>query len=271
MIVRASAGFFLFRARPLPHHARRLRMKSPRHPSRTATLDITTVTPNFGLVPLLLFVSGAVALVYEIVWQRQFALVFGSAAPATAAVLAAYFAGLGAGSLMVGRWAKNWSRPLRAYALLELSVGLGALLVSPLLAGFELAYPALFQSLTGRPGLFIAARIAVAFATLFLPTFCMGGTLPLLGQLVDHGQKRLGLTAGWLYVVNTIGAGLGALAVPFLLLPRLGLSGSVWLGAALNGTLALVAWWLDRRICSPLREHACPKESLRSPSTGSGP
>ena len=207
-------------------------------------------TPKSALIALLLFVSGAVALVYEIVWQREFALVFGSAAPATAAVLAAYFAGLGVGSLVIGRWSRHWARPLRVYALLELSVGLGALLVSPLLAWFEPAYPWWFQTLSGNPGGLVAARVALTFLVLLIPTFCMGGTLPLLGQLVDNGQHRLGLTAGWLYVVNTVGAGLGALAVPFLLLPQLGQSKAVWLGAALNGTLALTAWWLDRRVAA---------------------
>ncbi len=204
--------------------------------------------PSIGPVALLLFVSGAVALVYEIVWQRQFALLFGSAAPATAAVLAAYFAGLGTGSFVIGRWAKKWTRPLLAYALLEFSVGLGALLVTPLLSWFELAYPWLFQALSGHPGLFVAVRIAVAFITLLIPTFCMGGTLPLLGQLVDQGRQQLGLTAGWLYVANTVGAGLGALAVPFLLLPQLGLAHAVWLGAALNGVLALAAWGMDGQV-----------------------
>ena len=222
-------------------------MKSAPSPIRGVTPD---TTPNYEPVALLLFVSGAVALVYEIVWQRQFALLFGSAAPATAAVLAAYFAGLGAGSLVIGRWAKNWIRPLRAYALLEMSVGLGALLVSPFLSWFELAYPWLFQALSGHPGLFMTARVAVAFVALLIPTFCMGGTLPLLGQLVDRGRHHLGMTAGWLYLVNTVGAGLGALAVPFFLLPRLGLTKAVWLGAALNGMLALTAWWLDGRLAT---------------------
>ena len=222
-------------------------------------------TRKYGPVALLLLVSGAVALVYEIVWQRQFALLFGSAAPATAAVLAAYFAGLGAGSLVIGRWAKKWSRPLRAYALLELSVGLGALLVSPLLSWFELAYPWLYQSLADHPALFVAARIAVAFGALLIPTFCMGGTLPLLGQLVDHGRHRLGLTAGWLYVVNTVGAGLGALAVPFFLLPQLGLAHAVWLGAALNFGLALTAWRLDRRFS--ISEKAAEVEQIPKKKT----
>ena len=231
-------------------------MRSAPKPTQRNT---PAATPKYGAVALLLFVSGAVALVYEIVWQRQFALVFGSSAPATAAVLAAYFAGLGVGSLVVGQWAKNWTRPLRAYALLELSVGVGALLVSPILSWFELAYPWLFQALSGHPGVFVTVRIAVAFFALLIPTFCMGGTLPLLGQLVDSGQRHLGLTAGWLYLVNTVGAGLGALAVPFLLMPQLGLAKSVWLGATINGSLALAAWWLDRRFVPEEK----PKEKFR--------
>src|SRR5688500_17661597 len=98
-------------------------------------------SPGAGFVSVLLFVSGAVALVYEIVWQREFALVFGSAAPATAAVLAAYFAGLGGGALVIGRVARKWGRPLRVYATLELMVGVGALLVPVFLGWFGAAYP----------------------------------------------------------------------------------------------------------------------------------
>ncbi len=210
--------------------------------------------PNSGAVAFLFFVSGVVALVYEVVWQRQFALLFGSAAPATAAVLGGYFAGLGTGAFVIGRFAGRSSRPLLAYALCELSIGLGALVVSPLLSSFDLAYPWLFKSLSGLPELFVAVRTAAAFFVILIPTFCMGGTLPLLGQMVDRGQHRLGQTAGWLYVVNTTGAGLGALAVPFLLLPQLGLTGTVWLCAAINGLLALAAWRLGRRFYSESRE-----------------
>lgn len=199
------------------------------------------------VVAAMLFVSGAVALVYEVVWQRQFALLFGSGAPATAAVLAAYFAGLGAGAYGVGRVARRWTRPLRAYAVLEALIGAGALLVSPLLAWFEYGYPWLYGQLSDRPAAFMAARVAVAFGAVLLPTFCMGGTLPLLGRLVDANQHRLGVTAGWLYVVNTLGAALGALAVPFFFLPRFGLANTVWLCAAVNGAIAAAAWAMDRR------------------------
>lgn len=204
------------------------------------------VGPNWAGLAALFFFSGALGLVYEVLWQRQFALLFGSAAPATAAVLAAYFAGLGAGGLVLGAAASRWTRPLRTYAVLEALVGIGALLVTPLSNIQERLYPWLFNHLAGSPGLFVAAKMFLAFLALAIPTFCMGGTLPVLGQLVDQGRKKLGTSAGMLYVANTAGAGLGALSVPFLLLPVLGARGSLWLCVAGNLCVGLVAWRMDR-------------------------
>jgi predicted membrane-bound spermidine synthase len=90
-----------------------------------------------GLAVPVLFLSGALALVYEVLWQRRFALMFGGGAPAAAAVLAAYFAGLGAGSHLVGRLAARGSRPLRLHALLQALVAMGALGSVPLASAAE--------------------------------------------------------------------------------------------------------------------------------------
>jgi predicted membrane-bound spermidine synthase len=190
--------------------------------------------------------SGALALIYEVIWQRQFALVFGSAAPATAALLAAYFAGLGAGSLVLGAAAARWRYPLRAYAALEALIGAGALMVTPLLQGLERAYPWLFEHFGASPGVFVFLKILLAFVSIGIPTFCMGGTLPVLSQFVDRGVRRLGISAGFLYVANTLGAALGALSVPFLFLPRLGASGTLRFCVMGNLLVALAAWWLNR-------------------------
>ena len=46
----------------------------------------------------LLFVSGGLALVYEVLWLRLFTSVFGATTPATAATLVVVFVGLTAGS-----------------------------------------------------------------------------------------------------------------------------------------------------------------------------
>jgi len=204
---------------------------------------------------LLYAVSGIVALIYEVLWQRQFSLVFGSAAPATAAVLAAYFSGLALGSFALGRIAKRWPHPLRVYAGLEVLIALGAMAVSPMLNLFNDVQPWLVKSFSGSANSILFLKGGWAFFSILVPTFCMGGTLPVLGALVDQGQRKLGVSAGLLYVANTVGASLGALAVPFVLLRWVGAAGSVWLCAALNIFLALCAYrlqsyWISQPVVS---------------------
>ena len=58
---------------------------------------------SIGLAPhFLLFVSGGLALVYELLWMRRFAVVFGAATPAVSATLAAIFLGFAVGSTVLG-------------------------------------------------------------------------------------------------------------------------------------------------------------------------
>ncbi len=220
---------------------------------------------------ILFFLSGAIALVYEVVWHRQFALLLGSAAPATAAVLAAYFSGLGAGSYLIGRVADRWKNPLRAYAILEVLIAAGAVMTAIVFYTFDRVYPWVYSRLVEFPGLFFGGKLVIALLAILFPTFCMGGTLPVLGRFIDRGRHRLGTTAGLLYVLNTAGAGLGALSVPFLMLPWLGVDGTLALCIAGNLLLAAGAWVLSSRSAmnaSPLpTEH--PGGRVRGEGKGS--
>ena len=58
-----------------------------------------------GLIFVLFFASGASGLVYEIVWVRQFGLLFGSTVYSAALVTGIFMCGLGVGSWLAGRWA----------------------------------------------------------------------------------------------------------------------------------------------------------------------
>ncbi|HGJ66880.1 TPA: hypothetical protein ENS27_16090, partial [bacterium] len=55
------------------------------------------------IILALFFASGAVGLIYQIVWNRMLTLVFGSTVFATTTVLTAYMAGLALGSFYFGR------------------------------------------------------------------------------------------------------------------------------------------------------------------------
>ena len=64
-------------------------------------------------VLILAFLSGIPALVYEVVFTRQVALVVGSQAEAISAVLVAFFGGLALGARLLGARADRSPRPLR--------------------------------------------------------------------------------------------------------------------------------------------------------------
>src|SRR5437667_9377359 len=91
-------------------------------------------------VAALLFGSGFCALVYQVGWLREFRLIFGSSTAASAAVLAIFIGGLGAGGLLLGPRADRHPRPLLWYATLEAMVAVSAGLTPFLLALVRVLY-----------------------------------------------------------------------------------------------------------------------------------
>ena len=79
---------------------------------------------------LLFFMSGISGLLYEVVWLRMLARILGVTIFATATVIAAFMAGLALGSFLLGRRIDRHRQPLRIYALLELGIGVAALVIT---------------------------------------------------------------------------------------------------------------------------------------------
>ena len=68
---------------------------------------------------LLLTASGTAALIFQVLWIKQLSLIVGVDVYAVTTGVSAFFAGLGLGGLVLGRWADRAQRPLRLYAVLE--------------------------------------------------------------------------------------------------------------------------------------------------------
>src|SRR3990172_11226700 len=84
---------------------------------------------RFFLLLLCFFLSGFAALLYETAWARELEFVFGTSELAVVSVLAAYMAGLAAGSAVAGRFVGRVRRPVLWYGLLELGIAASALAV----------------------------------------------------------------------------------------------------------------------------------------------
>ena len=200
------------------------------------------------LVSCLFLCSGAIALVYQVAWSRDLALVFGVSHQAVAIVLAAFMGGLALGGFSLGRVAERLQRPLRVYGLLELAVGAAALLLPLLLALVERIYVGIALRRDGVDLWLHLTRAAMAFTVLVIPTFFMGGTLPVLTRFVVHRREDFGARLAWLYGINTFGAVLGAVTAGFVLLPAIGVRRTQFVAIAANAAVAALALLADRRL-----------------------
>lgn len=196
--------------------------------------------------------SGFCGLLYEVLWMRVLSSVLGNTLFATSLVLSAFMGGLAAGGYLFGRWANRWSGPselLRVYALLELGIGLWALLLPWSHARLPSLWASLFSMMT--PKTFALIECVVGALLLLPPTIFMGGTLPVLGAFFGREHfERLGGDIGRLYAANTFGAALGSASAGFFLIPALGLRRSHEMAAAVNLLIAALVWGLTRACSS---------------------
>lgn len=205
------------------------------------------------MIHLLVFLSGFCALVYQVLWMKQLALLFGNTSHAAGATLAAFFLGLAAGSGFWGRRSAGSRNPLRVYAGLELGIALTALLYFAVLHGYQLLYPLLYQSVHSGVWLLLI-KFLLALILIFPPAFCMGGTIPVMGQHAIRVPTRFGSTAALLYGINTLGATLGAFLAGFFLPLWFGFRLTCVLAIAITVVVALVAWWLSFRAAAAVSQ-----------------
>ncbi len=203
-----------------------------------------------ALVYTLFLCSGATALVYQVAWTRSLSLIFGASHQAIAIVLGSFMAGLALGGFVLGRRSARLTRPLRVYGLLEFGVAGFALALPAILALINRVYVGAASNIGEVNGTVNALRVALAFGAVVLPTFFMGGTLPVLTSLLVRHHEDFSGRLSWLYAINTFGAVAGACVAGFVLLPRLGVSGSIHAAVAVNIAIALLAMVVDSRLPS---------------------
>jgi spermidine synthase len=211
--------------------------------------DRVRQTTLFGLF----FLSGAAALIYQTAWHRLLGLFAGADTIAAALVVGAFLLGLGIGSLAAGLYADRLSRraALIAFAVCEVGIAIFAVF-SPWLY-YDVIYRELLPLAESRAVIF-----AIVFAGLLWPTFLMGCSLPFLSKAIVSqiaGSARL---IGWLYGLNTLGAGVGAFIGGWYLIGTVGFDKAVHVGAAINLIVAvgglLLARGLDLQGGAPARK-----------------
>ena len=158
---------------------------------------------------ILFALSGAAALVYEIVWLEMLQLAVGSTAVSLAVLLSTFMGGLCLGSLLLPRFIPARLHPLRVFSVIEVGIGVSGILVLQLIPYVDALYAS--GPLEGFAG--ILWRATICAVCLLLPTMLMGASLPAVSRLVKASGQL-----GYLYGANTCGAMAGAIVAAFYLL-----------------------------------------------------
>lgn len=218
---------------------------------------------------ILFFLSGATALVYEVLWSKQLGLMLGSTIQAQTVVLAAFMGGLALGNKLFGRRADLLTQPLRAYGFVEIGIGLYAFFFDVAGGVADQVFGAWGSGLLPHPLALLGLKAALGGGLVLIPTILMGGTLPLLAAwLRQHDPDSRRLSARF-YAINSLGAVAGAWLGGFVLIRELGVLASQQLAALVNVLVGFTALALARSAASkPSAMPSAPASLATGPERG---
>lgn len=225
---------------------------------------------RLGGFALILFATGASALIYQVVWMREFRLVFGGSTAASAAVLSAFMGGLGIGALALGRFADRHPNPLRLYAILEFGTAGLAALTPLLLIAANGVYAAVGAGDLGS-GAVTVMRVLMAVLVVGLPAFLMGGSLPAAARAAETDADPSRRALALLYGVNAVGAVAGVALATFWMIESLGQRGTLWLACAVNAAVAIVPWIASKSATGSPRQEPINSSIEIGPNPASAP
>ncbi len=196
--------------------------------------------PSIGTATLLVGfgVSGFAAMVYQIAWTRAVALAIGSSTYAFTLIAGAFILGLTLGSVALG-WMGDRSWGPKALAALPWVIALSALSTVSFLGTLPIRVTRVVhgaESFAGQQW----AEFAHVFGIFVLPTFCMGGMLPIVSRYLATGSDDAGRAVGNAYASNAVGTILGSFCGGFVLIPWIGMRASILTGSVLSGLVGAV-------------------------------
>lgn len=199
------------------------------------------------IVLLLFFVSGATALVYEVLWSKYLALMFGSTVQAQTVVLAVFMGGLALGNRIFGKRCANLKQPLAVYGYIELAIGLYAFFFESIWGIGDKFFITVGSRFAENGAVLLALKGALAVGLLSIPTILMGGTLPLLASWLERQMSDAGRGSARFYSTNSLGAVFGSGIAGFYLVQNWGMLASLQLAALANLAVAIAAIAISRQ------------------------
>ena len=206
-------------------------------PSAPGPVSRVAPTSRARLALAVAFVSGLTSLGYQVTWTRLLASGTGNTTYVFTMILAVFLLGIALGAVVFNLVRRRIGDPVRVLAAAQMAVA--ALAFVTLL--WLLDNPHTFTP--SRPLETIGALISSVFVVVLPVTLVLGLAFPAASALLPDGPQRAGTSSGTLLGVNTTGAIVGSLVIPFFFIPAIGSPAVVALLALTNAAVAVVLAW----------------------------
>ncbi|MCP5102779.1 MAG: spermidine synthase [bacterium] len=196
---------------------------------------------------VIFFLSGASALIFELLWFQLTGLTFGNSVWAAALVISSFMGGLALGSGLAAFRGHKIKSALRFYAFLEIIIGVSGFLLVLILPNLTKMFAPVYRAMLDHVFILNSFKAVIAFLLMFIPACAMGATLPVLVKALYREKPSFGRILGILYGWNTFGAMAGVVSGELLFVKWLGLRGAGLLAAGFNFLAAGAAFALSKK------------------------
>jgi spermidine synthase len=209
-------------------------------PARTPAIGPTQI---IWLPLVVAFVSGMTSLGYQVTWTRLLTSGTGGLTYVFTVILALFLVGIALGAATYNAFRPYIKDPVRVLAISQIAVAIlsvaSLILVISQPRSLDAAHP--LESVT--------ALFGAAILTVLPVTFVMGLAFPTASALLRDDRGHAGSESGLLLGMNTTGAIIGSLVIPFVLMPTIGSPAVVVVLALSNAALGigLALWSRPRR------------------------
>jgi spermidine synthase len=190
-------------------------------------------------------ITGFCSLAYEVLWGRTLVVFLHTSIVVFATMLTTFLCGYALGSLVFARFFDKTKHLLRLFGVFQLLITL-----SSLLSIWQFTHLGeMMGNWYARYGMGWNAFVMIGFGAsaiiMFVPSFFMGASYPLLNRIYARKMETLGNSVGSCYAVNSIGAVLGSIIAGFVLIPLIGITTSLIIISSINAILGFVVLWTD--------------------------
>ena len=232
--------------------------KSPVQDSTTHKPENPPLDNREKLILLSFGLSGMVALVYQVAWNRILSLLLGSSVYAFSLILTVFILGLALGTASFSRLLPRFSNYINIYGITQITIGIFSLLIIPLFGAIPFVNRWIYENWGLQFEFIQLTNFLIIFALLFIPTFFMGAQFPLVIKLMARKLETLGSHVGRVYACNTIGAIIGSFVAGFILIPELGLQTTLLSGVFSNVLLGTAILMLGARLNLGVKIYVLP-------------